>query len=55
MKQIQCNVLDHLKQAQIKQVWLYFRDSPNYTAGIHGHWTTNLQIVLNTPGKIPIV
>ena len=37
MKQMQCNVLDLLKQAQIKQVWLYFRDSPNYTAGIHGY------------------
>ena len=49
MKQIQCNVLDHLKQAQIEQVWLYVRDSQNYTATIHGHWTTNLQIVLNTP------
>ena len=33
MKQMQCNVLDQLKQAQIKQVWLYFRDSQNYTAG----------------------
>ena len=51
MKQIQCNVLDHLKQAQIEQVWLYVRDSQNYTATIQGHWTTNLQIVLNTPTK----
>ena len=37
MKQMQYNELDLLKQAQIKQVLLYFRDSPNYTAGIHGY------------------